>query len=114
MTFDSFVNVPANDENTNTENVSNNESINNNESTNIEMAKAAPILNEEPLAVKVSYGEELRRATFHGAAYVALRDLCAKLFELDPATTVLKYQDDDGDKITMVCLRYSIPYKLRK
>jgi hypothetical protein len=94
MTFDSFVNVPS-------ENTNNIENVNN-ESTNIEMAKASPIVNvEEPLAVKVSYGDELRRATLNGNAFVALRDLCAKLFELDPATTVLKYQDDDGDKITM-------------
>eukprot|EP00026_Physarum_polycephalum_P006700 Phypoly_transcript_06751.p1 GENE.Phypoly_transcript_06751~~Phypoly_transcript_06751.p1 ORF type:complete len:507 (+),score=98.03 Phypoly_transcript_06751:137-1657(+) len=53
------------------------------------------------LAVKVSLGDEIRRATFNGATYVALRDLCAQLFELDPASTVLKYQDDDGDKITV-------------
>jgi hypothetical protein len=53
------------------------------------------------LAVKVSLGDEIRRATFNGATYVALRDLCATLFELDPTNTVLKYQDDDGDKITL-------------
>lgn len=71
-----------------------------NENANV----ANPIVNEEALAVKVSYGDEIRRATFTGTTYVALRDLCAKLFELDPATAVLKYQDDDGDKITVVCL----------
>ena len=65
--------------------------------------KENPIVNEETLAVKVSYGDDIRRATFNGTTYVALRDLSAKLFELDPATTVLKYQDEEGDNITVVC-----------
>jgi hypothetical protein len=68
-------------------------------------SNANPIVNEEVLAVKVSFGNELRRATSNETTYVALRGLCAKLFELDPASVVLKYQDGDGDKITVVCLQ---------
>ena len=72
--------------------------------------KENPIVNEETLAVKVSYGDDIRRATFNETTYVALRDLSAKLFELDPATTVLKYQDEEGDNITVVCETHAPAY----
>lgn len=58
-------------------------------------------VSEEAVSVKVSYGDDLRRANVTVTAYVALRDLLAQLFELDPATVVLKYQDNEGDKITV-------------
>jgi len=57
--------------------------------------------NNEPLSVKVSLGDELRRTSFNGTGFEALRDAVAKLFGLEAASIVLKYQDDDGDKITM-------------
>lgn len=60
-------------------------------------------MNVEPLSVKVSYGDEIRRTSFNGAiAFDSLRDTIAKLFGLQPALVVLKYQDSDGDKITVV------------
>lgn len=58
-------------------------------------------VSEEAVSVKVSYGDDLRRANVTVTAYVALRDLLAQLYELDPATVVLKYQDNEGDKITV-------------
>jgi len=53
------------------------------------------------VAVKVSFGNEIRRATLEGSSYPALCELVAKLFVLEQASIVLKYQDEDGDKITM-------------
>lgn len=57
---------------------------------------------EEGLGVKVSYGNQLRRAPFNGSSFIVLRDLVVLLFELPLGSVVgLKYQDDDGDVITM-------------
>lgn len=53
------------------------------------------------LSLKVSYGGEIRRATYTDVSFVGLRDLVANLFGLDSTSVVLKYEDDDGDKITM-------------
>jgi PB1 domain len=56
-------------------------------------------LHEVP--VKVFYGAEIRRATFKGNTYASLFELAAKLFGLEQANIVVKYQDEDGDKITI-------------
>lgn len=53
--------------------------------------------------VKISFGNDIRRASCTAATYPALCELVARLFNLDQASLVFKYQDDDGDKITMVC-----------
>lgn len=62
--------------------------------------QALNVENEETLVVKVLYGNDLRR-TACVAKYAPLHDVCSKLFSLPPDATVLKYQDEDGDKITM-------------
>lgn len=51
--------------------------------------------------VKVSYGNEIRRAACADTTYASLCEVVAKLFELGDAKLTLKYQDEDGDKITM-------------
>lgn len=57
--------------------------------------------NEEAFGVKVSFGDEIRRAPFSGTTYVALLELVTKLFDIEQASAVLKYQDEDGDHITV-------------
>lgn len=72
-----------------------------NEIVNPNAIVANPNPPSAPISVKVSFGNDIRRVTFNGASFVPLRDLVAGLFVLDPVTTVVKYQDEDEDKITM-------------
>lgn len=59
-------------------------------------------VSDDTLPVKVSFGDDIRRASFTpSSSFAALRELVGKLFGVDETSYVLKYQDDEGDKITM-------------
>jgi hypothetical protein len=59
--------------------------------------------NNEQLSVKISHGNEIRRVTLPQSSYGSLVEHTASLFGLPLASINLKYEDDDGDKISMVC-----------
>lgn len=66
-------------------------------------AEEANSMNES-VALKVSHGDELRRVAHNNeTTFDGLCTLVAKLFGLDSSSLIVKYQDNDGDKITMVC-----------
>jgi len=52
--------------------------------------------------IKVSFGEELRRTTFKGTSFHDLEAEVRNLFKLkEGSKVVIKYQDDEGDLITL-------------
>lgn len=57
--------------------------------------------NNAEVSVKISHGNEIRRATIPSASYSLLIEYIAKLFNVNEDTIVIKYEDDDGDKISM-------------
>ena len=54
------------------------------------------------VVLKITYGQEIRRVSFTGDSFSALRSLVATLFSLDQERITIKYKDSDGDLITMV------------
>lgn len=63
---------------------------------------APPAASEaEQLSVKISYGTEIRRVTLPNTSYGSMLEHTSSLFGLPQADIVLKYEDDDGDKISM-------------
>ena len=54
------------------------------------------------VGVKVAFEHEIRRVSFTGHTFLALRDLVTPLFSLAAESVALKYKDEDGDLITMV------------
>lgn len=57
----------------------------------------------EEFSLKVSHGNEIRRVTLKQVSYAALCAKVSDLFLIPVPAISLKYQDDDGDRITMVC-----------
>ena len=58
--------------------------------------------NNEQLSVKISHGNEIRRVTLPQTSFASLAEHTASLFGLPQANINIKYEDDDGDKISMV------------
>jgi hypothetical protein len=57
---------------------------------------------EEDVSVKVSFGNELRRVSCSGSSsFAALRDLVVQLYRLPSPSVNIRYQDDEGDLITI-------------
>lgn len=54
--------------------------------------------------VKITHANELRRGVCPTVSYAALCELVSKLFAFENyVSLVLKYKDDEGDLITLVC-----------
>lgn len=62
----------------------------------------------EQLAVKISHGNEIRRVTLPQCSYASLVEHTVSLFGLPQANIILKYEDEDGDKISMVRANISL------
>lgn len=58
--------------------------------------------NTEGLSVKISFGNEIRRITLPDSSYSTLLDKVTLFFSIERNVVAIKYQDDDGDKISMV------------
>jgi PB1 domain len=60
--------------------------------------------SHEGVGVKVTFGREIRRATFVGTSFTELKALVGDLFGLDYENIDirLKYKDEDGDFISLV------------
>lgn len=56
------------------------------------------------VGIKVSFGREIRRAYLKRKSYEDLVDLVSNLFSLNRENVGLKYKDEDGDLITLVCV----------
>lgn len=60
-------------------------------------------MNVGDIIVLFERASDVRKATFNAASYASLHAACAKKYNIDPNSFVLKYQDGHH-KITMVYL----------
>jgi hypothetical protein len=71
-------------------------------SNNNNPSPVPPASIDEPVSLKISFGNEIRRLTIPDSTYNSLCEKTASLFGIDQSSVSLKYQDDDDDKISMV------------
>ncbi len=67
-------------------------------------------LNNDAFAVKVSLGNELRRLSFVGPSFVGLREMIGTMFAIHADRVAVKYLDDEGDNISVVCSASYAPF----
>ena len=67
-------------------------------------------LNNDAFAVKVSLGNELRRLSFVGTSFVGMREMIGNMFAIPADRVAVKYLDDEGDKISVVCPSHMLTF----
>lgn len=77
---------------------------NNNNNNNNVITSGGGEEEKELVSVKISLGGEIRRITLPDPSYSSLIQSAAPLFNVKESNIdVIKYEDDDGDKISMAC-----------